>query len=350
MKNLSFNLSVAFLLICFLAHGSILQAQKFAPADGSCLVFIGQDLEATGGLNDYSEGYTDFFDTPAGVTVYTNLSPGGESYGYYAVGLDGIKTKANWGAGDSWAELYIQDATYQHSAIAIGLSIVDHEKKVGKGTHDALIEELGIWIKSIQRPVFLRIGYEFDGWEWNHYDRKHYLLAWKRIHTIFTKLKVDNVAFVWQSKGTGSGQEILEAWYPGDEWVDWCGYSYFGQPDEEMIDFARKHQKPVFIAEATPVRQMDNLYFDTDLGNEALQETIWEGWFVPFFKTIEENSDVVKAFSYINANWRAQPMWITNPVFQQVDARIQINPYISQRWKEKMKEARYLHAADKPWD
>lgn len=72
---------------------SHLKAQKFEPKDGECLVFIGQDLEAIGGLDDYQEGYADFFETPAGVTVYTNLSPGGESYGYYNRGLDGITTK-----------------------------------------------------------------------------------------------------------------------------------------------------------------------------------------------------------------------------------------------------------------
>mgnify|MGYP001800124933 CR=1 FL=1 len=349
MENTSRLLKKGSLLICLIFIAHIINAQKFEPADGSCLVFIGQDLKATGGLDDYNEGYTDFFQTPAGVTVYTNLSPGGESYGYYNAGLDGIKTKANWGAGDSWAELYIQDDTYQNSALAIGLSIVNHEKKVGKGEHDDLIKELGLWIKDIKRPVFLRIGYEFDGWEWNHYNKKHYLQSWRRIHSIFADLRVDNVAFVWQSKGTGSGQEILEEWYPGDDLVDWCGYSYFGGPDKEMITFARRHQKPVFIAEATPVREMDNLFFDTDLGKEELQELIWEQWFVPFFETIEQNSDVVKAFSYINSDWTSQPMWITNPVFQQVDSRIHMSAYISQKWKEKMAQVHYLNAKDEPW-
>lgn len=329
---------------------SHLKAQKFEPKDGECLVFIGQDLEAIGGLDDYQEGYADFFETPAGVTVYTNLSPGGESYGYYNRGLDGITTKANWGAGDCWADLYIQDATFQNSAIAIGLSMVDHEKKVGSGAHDHLIRELGQWIKSTNRPVFLRIGYEFDGWDWNHYKKKHYLKAWERIHSIFMEMQIDNVAFVWQSKGTGSDQDMLAAWYPGDELVDWCGYSYFGQPDEEMIIFARKHKKPVFIAEATPVRELQNLFFDTDLKKETLEKVIWEQWFVTFFKTLEENSDVIKAFSYINTDWSSQGMWINNPVFQQVDSRIQVSEFVSQKWKEEMEKSRYLKASPELWN
>ncbi|MEM8764325.1 MAG: 1,4-beta-xylanase [Bacteroidota bacterium] len=321
-------------------------AQKFEPKTGDCLVFIGQDLGATGGLDDYSQGYSDYFETPAGVTVYTNLSPGGESYGYYNKGLDGIQTKANWGAGDSWANAYLQDSTFTNSALAIGLSLVNHEKKVAKGAHDDLIAELGIWIKSIKRPVFLRIGYEFDGWEWNHYQRKPYLKAWERIHTIFQELEVANVALVWQSKGTGSDQKTLEAWYPGDTLVDWCAYSYFGQPDTEMIHFARKHKKPVFIAEATPVRQVENLYFETNLKDETSGPKIWKAWFEPFFAILEQNSDVIKAFSYINADWSSQPMWITNPVFQKVDARLQVNEYIGKKWKTEMERTRYLHADD----
>ncbi|MEM6514842.1 MAG: 1,4-beta-xylanase [Bacteroidota bacterium] len=320
-------------------------AQKFVPENGKCLVFVGQDLEATGGLDNYNEGYSDFFKVPAGITAYTNLSPGNSSFGYTNKGLDGLRTKANWGAGDSCLELYIHDSTYKHSILAIGLSFVNNEKKVANGNHDNLINELASWIKSIKRPVFLRIGYEFDGWEWNGYKKRHYLRAWNRIHSIFMENQVDNVAFVWQSKGNGSNQKVLEQWYPGDAIVDWCAYSYFGQADQQMITFARKHKKPVFIAEATPVRQNGNLYFNTDLEDKQLDETIWKEWFLPFFNTIETNSDVVKAFSYINSDWSSQPMWMTNPVLKKVDSRLQKSEYISRNWKEKMDEERYLHAS-----
>lgn len=348
------SLSVLFgkrLLSLLLANGFsfVVSAQKFAPEPGKCLVFIGQDLEATGGLDDYANGYADHFDVPAGVTLYTNLSPGNQSYGYYNKGLDGLLNKANWGAGDTWAKIYLDTPKFNNSALAIGLSFVHNEKKVAQGKHDLLIEKLGHWIKSANRPIFLRIGYEFDGWTWNHYKRKPYLKAWKRIHDIFRALEVDNVAFIWQSKGNGSGQKILEAWYPGDDLVDWCGYSYFGKADEEMLHFARRHKKPVFIAEATPVRETQGLFFDTDLKKESLQKTIWETWFTSFFNTIRTNSDVIKAFSYINAEWPSQPMWQMHPMFSKVDSRIQVSPYISRRWKVEMAKPIYLQAADKPW-
>ena len=221
--------------------------------------------------------------------------------------------------------------------------MVDNEKKVAKGKLDHLIKELALWIKEADRPVFLRIGYEFDGWSWNHYNKKQYLKAWNRIHTIFKSMNAQNVAFVWQSKGTGSDQKVLEEWYPGDDIVDWCAYSYFGNPDTEMITFARRHKKPVFIAEATPVLEIDGLYFDSDLKKDRIAQTAWNNWFMPFFKTIEDNSDVVKAFSYINADWSSQPMWIINPTFQKVDSRLQVNPFIAEKWKTEISKPQYLH-------
>ena len=324
---------------------------KFEPENGKCIFFIGQDLGAIGGLDSYNDGYCDYFDVPAGVTVYTNFSPGDESFGYYNKGNDGIKNIANWGAGDNCAQYYVDDANFKNSAISIGLSLVNHEKKVAKGKHDALIKELGNWIKDLgKRPVFLRIGYEFDGWSWNNYKRKHYIASWKRIHKIFDEMNITNVAFVWQSKGTGTNQEILEEWYPGDDLVDWCGYSYFGNPDKEMLIFARKHNKPVFIAEATPVNEIDNLYFNTQLSDPKIAEKTWNDWFVPFFETINKNADVIKAFSYINVNWSIQPMWINNPTFQKVDSRIQVSEYISKKWTEEISKPHYLKSSAELWE
>jgi len=313
---------------------------KFEPKDGKVLVFVGQDLEALGGVKQYKNGYLDYFETPAGITLYSNLSPGDQSYTLLLEGLDGLKTKANWGAGDTCAQYFIDDEQYNNTMLSIGLSMVNNDKYVAKGKHDKLIIELGEWIKTTKRPVFLRIGYEFDGWDWNNYKKKHFLKAWRRIYNIFRKIKVDNVAFVWQSKGTGSSQKVLEEWYPGDEFVDWCGYSYFNNPDEEMIQFARKHKKPVFIAEACPVLKDDFGNFHADLKKSP--KLIWENWFVTFFETIEKNKDVIKAFSYINVDWKSQMMWATNDYFKNVDSRIQKSEYITKKWLTEIAKEMYI--------
>ena len=109
--------------------------------------------------------------------------------------------------------------------------------------------------------------------------------------------------------------------------------------------------KPVFIAEAsptisTPTVKTNGKTKETILSNPEQAQEAWDKWFVPFFETIEQNEDVVKAVSYINCHWKANRMWFDNPTFQDVDARLQTSEMISEKWKEKVDDTRFLHASD----
>ena len=162
---------------------------------------------------------------------------------------------------------------------------------------------------------------------------------------------VENVAYVWQSHGWEEPVELLESWYPGDEYVDWCGYSFFARGEEaNMIEFARSKGKPVFIAEASPTIGTETVRTngqtkETILSNPAQAQEAWDQWFVPFFKTIDDHPDVVKAISYINCHWKSHRMWYDNPTFQYVDARLQTSEMIAQQWKEETAKAKYLKAS-----
>ena len=325
---------------------------KFEPQDGKVILFVGQELESVGGLDDYHEGYLDYFDKPGGWTTYSNINPGETSFGRVQEGLDGIYDTHDWGDSHYNASLQIADKDFEHMALAIGLQFVNHEHKVANGTHDQYIHQLADFLLSLgRRPVFLRIAYEFDGDPWNHYNREATLKAYRRIVDMLREKGVNNTAYVWQSTGFVSNQEQLAAWYPGDDYVDWCGFSFFNRwKEQEMIAFARKKGKPVFIAEASPTISDFGAKFTgqtkaTILGNKAHAEEAWEKWFVPFFNTIDQNPDVVKAVSYINCNWRSHPMWVDNPTFQKVDARLQTNAWISQQWRERTRTAKYLKAS-----
>lgn len=326
---------------------------KFEPKNGQCLFFIGQDMPAIGGIDGYRNGYCDFFNIPTGITGYTNFSPGEKSFGHVMRGNDGFFSLANWGSGDSYLDFQVKQPGFENSLVAIGLAFVDNEEKISNGESDSMIVALGSWIKMQgKRPVFLRIGYEFDGHEWNHYNRKYYLQAWHRIVDKMREMNVDNVAFIWQSKGFGSTLSDLKDWYPGNNYVDWCAFSYFSHPNDVMVQFARKQGKPVFIAEATPVFQMEGnqIYYDCDIKKPIVAEKMWNEWYVGFFNTIEKNSDVIKAFSYINTNWPSEAMWINNATFNQVDARVQKSDYVSKLWKEKVSNARYLKPTNQLFD
>tara|TARA_Y100000385_G_C13093082_1_gene639834 strand:+ start:266 stop:1138 length:873 start_codon:yes stop_codon:yes gene_type:complete len=243
---------------------------KFEPEEGKCILFVGQDQAAVGGVEGFEDGYFNHFETPGGFTMYTNFSPGDSSFGYELKGLDGVTTLDDWGDGPSNMSAQIADPDFAHSALAIGLWFVNHEKEIINGELDGIVKELGTWIKGLdRRPVFLRIGYEFGG-EWNHYEREDYILAFKKIKDTYDVLGVNNVAYVWQSHGWGMDQEELEKWYPRDDYVDWCGYSMFSRGDEvQMIEFAKRHDKPVLIAEATPT-----ISTETTKQNGKTKETI----------------------------------------------------------------------------
>jgi beta-mannanase len=172
--------------------------------------------------------------------------------------------------------------------------------------------------------VFLRIGYEFDG-SWNGYNATQYKAAFRHIVDRLRANGVTNVVTVWQSSGYQTNASSLMQRYPGDDYVDWVGYSYFNQswnPGDGMLDIARERRKPVMVAEATPKRNLS-------LGNPI---THWDAWFGPFFDRIEADSDQIKAVAYINSRWFDSPEWSAG----WGDSRVQIRPEIKQRWLERL--------------
>lgn len=317
---------------------------KFEPENGKCFVFIGQDLGAVGGLENYTNGYCNHFQTPAGITVYLGLGDANSNK------VSGLYDIDNWGSGDCCANLYAKSERFNNSMIAIGLDIVGKEAGIISGEYNKKLDIIGEWIKEIApRPVFLRIGYEFDGTDWNHYVPESYIPAFKYIKDYYDASGINNIAYVWQSKGVGTSLADMHKWYPGNDYVDWCAYSYFERPDEVMIEFARMKGKPVFLAEATPVFHNGQAYTDADIKKPEIAKKIWDLWFTKLFNVIEENSDVVKAFSYINVEWLSQPLWIGNITFQQCDSRIQQSEYVSRNWKDKISDNRYIHASQCNW-
>lgn len=321
--------------------------EKFEPEDGKVLVFAGQTLTAVGGLDDYDDGYVDHFKMPAGITGYTGLPH-----------LPGLTMTSNWGADDNNLSLYLKDDDFNNSVLSIALSLGSNTSEVSTlvtGQRDFNISYLANWCKEANRPIFLRIGIEPDN-PWNPIDASAFVMAYRYVVNSFRKSNVDNVAFMFQSTGWNNVSESrLNSYYPGDDYVDWIGLSYFNYSYVEyaqaVVDFARKKEKPVAIVEAAamlsdPVTQQLTSVL---LSNSVTEQVLWEKWFGSFFELIEKNPDVIKSFSYINHDWRGESYWEGN-VYSLLDSRIQTSDYISDKWVAKLSSNRYIHASNTLFD
>jgi hypothetical protein len=274
---------------------------------------MGQELGAVGGFpGDQDKGYVDYVGTPAGVTIYTDLR--------FAAAL---RFRFDVGYGIQCGQCYLDNPAFDDAMVAIGLNLVGDLPAIVAGERDQSIATLGEFIDDIDRPVFLRIGYEFDG-SWNGYDPALYVQAFRRVMDRLQAQGVTNVVSVWQSSGFNTNRTSLMQWYPGDAYVDWIGYSYFKQsnPSGGMLGIAREKAKPVMIAESTPMRNLS-------LGDP---EAHWSSWFAPFFAHIHANQDVIKAVAYINTRWFDQAGWGAG----WGDSRVQIRPEIKARWITEM--------------
>lgn len=296
-------------------------APKYIPEEGKKLLILGQDLGAVGGLDNYTVGYVDALNQiPAGVTSYVGLPS-----------LAGLSSTANWGAGDVNAKQYLEDETFNHSIIVFGLFINDQLGQIINGNRDFQLRILANWIKDAERPVFLRIGYEFDG-PWNGLDPEDYKAAWIHIVKLFDENEVRNVAYVWQSAGINTRN--IDRWYPGDRYVNWMAYSHFDGPNPGLSirNFAETRDKPIMIAEAAPRRDLK-----TGDGQEH-----WDTWYAPLFEVIEAN-ERIKALAYINVNWEIQSLW-TGQGWG--DSRVQVNDIVLEQWRSEVNQDRWVKASE----
>jgi hypothetical protein len=311
---------------------------KFEPAKGKTILFIGQ---TKGEIEDYAIHAG--LGAPPGYMVYTGLEK-----------LEGLSEPY---VGKGCAEAGVQDLTglsqeFPGSAAQIGLYVVGELPAIDRGELDGQIRKLAGRLRELRRPVFLRVGYEFDG-PWNAYHPEEYRHAFRRIVSIFRGEKiggervqqVDNVAFVWHSGAWKTyGNFPFSAWYPGDRYVDWVGISWFGLKSEDanktaedaragVLSFARKHHKPLMIAESTPRR-----YFSPDHPDS------WDRWYAPIFHWIEQNR--IEGFSYINQDWTAQQMWGNPDCKSEMDwgeSRIQVErSTVLPLWRQQIATSRFL--------
>ena len=204
-----------------------------------------------------------------------------------------------------------------------------YEADVAAGLLDADIANFLDGLEELARPVYLRIGYEFNG-SWNGYVPASYKQAFIRITTKLRERNIE-VATVWCAFADNTSSYL--DYYPGDVYVDWFGVDLYpvgsltGSGTYAFLDLAKSRGKPVLIAESAPQRigVLDG-------------PTSWNRWFVPYFSLIQSRPEI-KSFLYNNRDWSLYPQW-----FDWGDSRLERNDYVKQQFSSEMDSPLYLHA------
>ncbi len=382
LTKLSFVGSLQRYALAIVAFSSFqfVNAQRYLPNDQK-LLFIGQDVASVEGYRANCTGCHKGHGEIAYLSFYTleetNLDAGPGRVIYYGgIGMDNNGNRdtnnTRWGAGP----LNLWSAAERYPLVAIGLSIVedayfgqDGLNQIINGAHDSKIVKMATFFNQFPSNVFyLRIGYEFDG-NWNRYEPTKYVSAYKRIVDILNaNLSQDNVEYVWQSS-TSPVDDILDGdkeditkYYPGKEYVDWMGLSWFLRANEnptqapipatqlelanELVAFAKLEGKPVMVAESSPqgyqIDDKTNCNISPGYDGAAAQgcanktaTVLYEEWFGELFDFVAAN-DEVRALCYINADWDSQFLWSAANNYQigyWGDTRVEADAEVMNLWK-----------------
>lgn len=232
----------------------------------------------------------------------------------------------------------------QYVGIQMGFWFYGFDADVAAGKYDAQLDALVEGFAAFQRPVWLRIGYEFNGF-WTHFSPESFKAAWIRITKKFRSNPITNktVANVWDYTADApmSPASLEKTWYPGDEWVDWWGINIFSgvaAPDSQWVtsriqgnygflEYAASRGFPVMFGEST-ARQ---------------NPMTWSPWFENYFMLLANKSLTVRSFNYINWDWsKASPP----PGMNWGNCRIEQSGILEQ-YQAELKTPKYFHARNK---
>ncbi len=370
------RITIVLMALCFLNGTTLLKAQKYDPGSGNTVLLIGQT---------YQEEYKGYING-------TGLTPAGGSH--YATFYSGTIEQ-----GDDKPDAKFLDyirSTQKDPYALVALSIKDNTKAGGYGqminpawgefNSNAIWEACvdirdGKWDSKIDqfaqtfasRPdvkFYLRVGYEvslflfaYKGEEnantWleekanaginvfenpdtvAELDRQAYIDAYNHIAKRI-KDQASNVAFVYHPVRGFNDTKWL---YPGDQYVDFVGFSIFNNdicmevngtfncegevvdPNLQLsMDFAKEKGKPLMIAESAAQYPATNSPSEFNTYLSRLDNVI--------------KKNDIRVLAYINSDWQAHD-WDDN----WGDSRVEINQTVKDYWlKTYGKGTRYLHS------
>ncbi len=231
----------------------------------------------------------------------------------------------------------------------MGLNIEHQYWDINDGKMEQELDNFIEGLKYLGIPMYIRIGYEFNNLGKTYLGNTHggrYPQAvrdpegYKKCFKIIAQKIKDSgleIAIVWNASLSGE-TNLIENWYPGDEYVDWFGFNPFSDLYEgqhavilEMTRDAKEHQKPILIGESTPQWK------------EGDQKGQWK-WFGDFYKMIEDQP-TIKMLGYINWDWDIQNIIAGDMGFGWGDARLEAFPEIEEKFFQELANTTYFHAS-----
>jgi cellulose synthase (UDP-forming) len=146
------------------------------------------------------------------------------------------------------------------------------QELITSGVYDEYIRTWAKAAKDYKKPFFLRFAHEMNGnwYPWAN-DPESYKRMWIHVHDIFAQVGATNVIWVWSPNNTNQLGETTGVmnYYPGDQYVDWTGYSAFnwgngGYKTEwhtfNFVSYAIYNElsnlnKPIMVSETSSVSQ-----------------------------------------------------------------------------------------------
>lgn len=133
-------------------------------------------------------------------------------------------------------------------------------RAIASGADDNWIRQRARAIKATGKPIFLEWRWEMNrpNLSYQVHSPADYIAAWDHIRAIFAQEHVNNVAWVWCPSAWAFGSGLAQAFYPGNNEVDWvCAdvypkyghYQTFAQIVQPVLRWAAHHPKPIMIGE-----------------------------------------------------------------------------------------------------
>ncbi len=212
------------------------------------------------------------------------------------------------------------DAVYNNGSVPLITwePWITHElgtlEAIASGSYETYVTDFLTAARDWGKPLFLRFAHEMNG-NWYPWDGAHnggaegaekYKKAWICIYNVKESVGAGNVILVWSPNNTdlpSASWNTPEAYYPGDQYVDWIGMDGYnwGYKDWEDFDsiFGSIYAKLISLS-SKPL--MIGEFSSAEPGGDKA------AWISDALAKIENNYPAIKALCWFNIDkerdWR----------------------------------------------